>query len=197
MTESSGGKFTLAELLVVLLVVFAAGVFAIPLLRQEREMSHRTKCLGNQKQIGTGLALYCSVGPEPFRYGRYPPTGPFTSLYDEGQGVIGDPRIFVCPTADSQEPHSPGFRGDYVRDLNWGVGKPNKVIFGDAAPNHHYEAFVLTFRDGHCVIHKGDGRPPWENPVNNVKGTAVPADSMYSGEGDSDSSRRTWLSVRD
>ncbi|MDO8586438.1 MAG: prepilin-type N-terminal cleavage/methylation domain-containing protein [Armatimonadota bacterium] len=55
--KSSG--FTLIELLVVIAIIAILAAILFPIFAKARETARRAACIGNMKQIGTGIRLYC------------------------------------------------------------------------------------------------------------------------------------------
>src|SRR5450432_3942229 len=63
--------FTLIELLVVIAIIAILAAILFPVFAQAREKARSISCLSNQKQIGTGLAMYVQDYDEKFPMADY------------------------------------------------------------------------------------------------------------------------------
>ncbi|HZP82048.1 MAG TPA: DUF1559 domain-containing protein [Chthonomonadaceae bacterium] len=63
--------FTLIELLVVIAIIAILAAILFPVFAQAREKARAITCLSNQKQIGTGLAMYVQDYDERFPIADY------------------------------------------------------------------------------------------------------------------------------
>jgi prepilin-type N-terminal cleavage/methylation domain-containing protein/prepilin-type processing-associated H-X9-DG protein len=102
-----GRGFTLIELLVVIGVIALLVGLLLPAMRGAREAARTIKCLSNQRQIGTALAMYSEQFKEytPRESGRSEPTGtPVQWLYPAWPFVLRpflDSRVsVVAPDTD-------------------------------------------------------------------------------------------------
>ena len=56
--QNPASGFTLIELLVVIAIIAVLAAILFPVFAQAREQARKTGCLSNQKQLGTGFAMY-------------------------------------------------------------------------------------------------------------------------------------------
>ena len=77
-------------IVIIVAVVILTGL-SIPMLDRARRSARRLSCLHNLQSIGIALKMYSSST----NWGVMPPS--FRELYDNGEGVVGDPRVFQCP----------------------------------------------------------------------------------------------------
>jgi prepilin-type N-terminal cleavage/methylation domain-containing protein len=121
--------FTLIELLVVIAIIAVLAAILFPVFARARESARRTACLGNLKQIGTGIRIYCDdfngvtfsewypynapLGPSPIvlAYQRYIPAS----------AAIGSKigKVWQCPSDTTfgfgaKPPATP-----FSQDLRW------------------------------------------------------------------------------
>ena len=107
-------------------------------------------------------------------------------LYKGGDGIIGDWKVFQCPSSGGGTTYA----CDYSADLDWDSAKPNKVIAGDqiteavgtaasqGTNTNHDGKYCLLFKDGHGIIQND---PDTTLGVSGVKGAADSGDDIYAG----------------
>lgn len=97
--------FTLIELLVAIAIIALLAGLVIPVLAKVREMSRRTKCISNLRQIGAALTMYSDdyngfIYPAVYNegwkaeMGRYPPGSAWPLALAR---YTRDINVFQCP----------------------------------------------------------------------------------------------------
>jgi prepilin-type N-terminal cleavage/methylation domain-containing protein len=103
--KSSG--FTLIELLVVIAIIAILASILFPVFAKARETGRRAACLGNMKQLGTGIRMYCEdnggrMYPGNYPYGSATVVQVVTALskYIPAQAVVGSKigKVWQCPS---------------------------------------------------------------------------------------------------
>jgi prepilin-type N-terminal cleavage/methylation domain-containing protein len=106
--------FTIIELLVVISIILILAGIAVPVISGMFRVSGVAQCANNLRQIG--LTLLTEV---PKRRGVFPPGGRNPAeLTASFLSLFPDPRILVCPAADSEAPTTPNPSYMYVGNLN-------------------------------------------------------------------------------
>lgn len=112
------GIFTLIELLVVIAIITILMAMLLPALKTARGKSHQIACIGNLKQIGSCVQMYCGDNDEyipPYRYScAYPDRYAWMDFiggyagYEYGDTVRNTKKsasaqsVFKCPAGDNQ-----------------------------------------------------------------------------------------------
>jgi prepilin-type N-terminal cleavage/methylation domain-containing protein len=106
--------FTIIELLVVISIILILAGIAVPVISGMLRVSGVAECANNLRQIG--LTLLTEV---PKRRGVFPPGGNNPAeLTASFLSLFPDPRILVCPAADTEAPTTPSPSYMYVGNLN-------------------------------------------------------------------------------
>ncbi len=137
-------RFTLIELLTVVVVVTLLVAMMMPALSAARERARAVECMGNLKQIGVAYFIYVDdyngvvpqnkdVGPSDdpdVPAGQGIPEG-MNALQYLDQEYIGETRIFVCPT--------PNPVGNDLKALTPSPDNPHKSLATYYGINGHFE----------------------------------------------------------
>lgn len=192
--------FTLIEMLVVISIIMALAGLLVPVFTRIRESANRAKCVSNLHQIGkaitewsiendsamppgkgmAGFANSETGAPLPGNLFAIEPG--LNSLWNQGEGVIQDPRVFVCPS-DIHIETLPKVGEDFTSagQLSYAMtgyvypnDKPNKVIVADksdkkhpdrqnvASGNHGNRFTNMLFFGGHVKGYAKPVLPPGE-----------------------------------
>lgn len=99
---------TITELLVVIAVIAILAGLLLPALERSTSCTQTNACLSNLKQIGIGMAMYAadtgwSTLPQITNVtGTSVPdkrAAELGCLYDNGNGLVSDGKVFTCPAA--------------------------------------------------------------------------------------------------
>jgi len=86
--------FSLVELLVVIGIIVLLGSLLLSVIVRSRQFGREAACRSNLRQIATGLEIYRSS----YGGGAYFPRWlTYLSRFPEGQPLISDPDVFICP----------------------------------------------------------------------------------------------------
>ncbi|MBS1371115.1 MAG: prepilin-type N-terminal cleavage/methylation domain-containing protein [Lentisphaeria bacterium] len=136
--QSMKTVFTLIELLVVIAIIAILASMLLPALNQARSRAKQTKCLGNLKQIGSGVVMYTNDNGDwlpvaahdggytyQWKLELYPYCGISTTaanLVNWGQSSVhfGPNGVFGCPEASMlpEQCNSKNYPGKYS-GLGW------------------------------------------------------------------------------
>lgn len=83
--------FTLIELLVVIAIIAILAAILLPVLNQAKQKGLGIQCMGNLRQIGTGLKMYCDDNHEFFPINRADSDNDETNNWVAGRMDYGDP----------------------------------------------------------------------------------------------------------
>lgn len=119
--------------------VFYTSVMAgmlMPALARAHDSAQNVHAMNDLKQVGMAFVLYETQKGKK--------ADSLAELYDNGEGILGDPTIFVSDL------HPAGFQ--YV-SITPDQRKPNHILAFEAEGNQRDGKRVVLYRDGHVQIH--------------------------------------------
>jgi len=192
--------FTLAELIVIVIVVAVLMSMVLPPLKRAREESRMMKCRGDLRQLGTGMIQYI----DQFGKGRhYTWPGPQRASFNGAQWIasmywvslLTEPDLYICPsTADANENGGRlGRRFTAIRPREVSYAGRNGVLGAiedrmpsntmmmsddtELGPNHDRGAFLLFF-DAHSEWNQQTSPRPEGEPDKRRIGHDPPVDML-------------------
>jgi prepilin-type processing-associated H-X9-DG protein len=141
---SSGGGFTLTELLVVIGLIAMLCSLLLPVVGRARAAANATKCLSNLRQMGQAWSMYtASHRGQLMPYSWRTPSQPDLAWQGYWPGVIDNEGVrgdaILCPTADEPTTNATG-RGYGNATTAWS-GKPPQTTSAIRLTS-------TTYRDG-------------------------------------------------
>ena len=99
-------KFTLIELLVVIAIIGILTSILLPSLQKSRDVTLRTVCMNNQKQIYLGMMAYSTDNNEYIATGNHTANGRSLQYYRNWFALLGLYKaVYKCPSTASDETH--------------------------------------------------------------------------------------------